>query len=103
MDNLEEKIKEVLSDPEKFDGILSIAKNLGFRDEEPAQEAPIPIAPIMEMLGKANTQNGKQDALIHALLPYLRPERQKKLQRALRLAKLSDLAQFALKNYADQF
>ena len=102
MENLEEKIMDVLADPEKMEGILSIAKSLGVSPpEEPEQEPSLPVGPLMELLGKANTSDTRQDALVNALLPYLRPERRKKLQRALRMAKLSHLAEFALKNYAD--
>ena len=103
MENLEEKIRDVLGDPDKMSSILSIAKNLGVSPgEEPPQETSLPIGPLTELLEMANTADTKQDALVTALLPYLRPEKQKKLRRALRMAKLSQLAEFALKNYADR-
>lgn len=108
MENMEEKIMDVLNDPQKLESIMNVAKNLGFSppgesaEEQPADPDPQMAGAIFELLQKANRPDGRQDALISALMPYLRPSRQKKLQRALRVAKLSHLAGFALKNYSDQ-
>ena len=107
MDNLEEKIMDVLNDPQKLGQIMDIAKGLGFSPEqEPIGEAPAfdpqMTGTVMNLLRQAGTQDGRQDALFHALMPYLQPNRQKKLQRALKVAKLSHLAGYALKNYSDQ-
>ena len=43
------------------------------------------------------TQNQKQQALIQALLPYLRPGKQRRLERAMQVAQLSNLAELALR------
>lgn len=107
MENMENKIMEVLGDPEKLSQIMDIAKGLGFsppEEEPPEQKAPEPemAGTILGLLQKMNTTNGKQDALLHALMPYLQPSRQKKLQRALQVAKMSQIAGAALKNYSDQ-
>lgn len=106
MENMEEKIMDVLGDPEKLSQIMDIAKGLGFSpptDDAPASAEPEPemAGTIMGLLQKMNSPNGKQDALMHALMPYLRPSRQKKLQRALQVAKMSQIAGVALKNYSD--
>ena len=42
--------------------------------------------------------DGKQEALLCALKPFLRPERREGIDRAMQLAKLSQLAGIALKN-----
>lgn len=107
MENMEEKIMDVLGDPEKLGQIMDIARGLGFTppaDDAPASAEPEPelAGAIMGLLQKMNSPNGKQDALMHALMPYLRPNRQKKLQRALQVAKMSQIAGVALKNYSDQ-
>lgn len=108
MENMEEKIMDVLSDPQKMEGIMNIVKNLGFSppsestEEQTPEPDPQMTGTILNLLQKANAPDGRQDALLHALMPYLRPSRQKKLQQALRVAKLSSLAGFALKNYSDQ-
>jgi len=105
MEGMEEKILQVLQDPQQMEQIMGLAKSLGF---EPNQEntehngdssAGIPI---MDLLQQNSTAEPRRDALIHALLPYLKPERQRKLQQAVKLAKLSNLAGYALKNFAEQ-
>ena len=107
MENAENMILDVLNDPEKLSQVMDIAKNLGFSPpgEEPpaAPEAEnLNMGAMLSMLQSMGSQEPQQEALIRALLPYLRPERQKKLQKAMRLAKLSNLAGVALKNYADK-
>ena len=101
-----EKFEDVLNDPEKMGQIFELAKGFGISPEE--SETPSPetdtagIAGILQMLQQSKTPDGKQDALIHALMPYLHPARQKRLQRAIRIARISQLAGYALKNYSDQ-
>lgn len=107
MENMEEKIMDVLGDPEKLSQIMDIAKGLGFSppaDDATAAAEPEPemTGAIMGLLQKMNAPNGKRDALMHALMPYLQPNRQKKLQRALQVAKMSKIAGAALKNYSEQ-
>lgn len=106
MENMEQKIMEVLNDPEKMSEILQIAKGLGLSPEEqqaqPQEEDNgLPIGAIFRLLQQANQTDSRQEALVQALMPYLKPERQKKLQRAVHIAKLTHLAGFALRNYSD--
>ncbi len=100
MENMEEKIMDVLGDPAKMEQIMSIAKGLGFSPEQEEQEQPNAGA-LLSLLQQTG-EDGRQDALFQALMPYLRPGRRKKLQQAMKIAKLSHLAGFALKNYVDE-
>lgn len=107
MENMESKILDVLNDPQKMEQIMGIAKGLGFSPPEEDSAPSEPMDPqmtgtLLNILQQAGNSDGKQDALLHALMPYLRPERQKKLRQALKVAKLSHLAGFALRNYTDQ-
>ena len=104
MDSMESKILEVLQDPQQMEQIFEIAKGLGFGSpgEEQPQDSPMPDpAAIMGLLQRSHEAEPRQEALIQALLPYLKPERQRKLQRAMKLARLSNLAGFALQNLAE--
>ena len=104
MENMESKILEVLQDPQQMDQILQFAKNLGFGppDDTTKQESTMPDPSILAELQKASCdQESRRDALIQALLPYLKPEKQKKLQRAVKLAKLSNFAGVALQNFTE--
>jgi len=102
MENLEGRIMEVLQDPSQMEQILNIAKNLGISGEPTPNSAAMPeIGSIMELLQKGSQQEPRRDALLHALLPYLRPDRQRRLEKAMQLAKLSNLAGFALQSLND--
>ena len=57
----------------------------------------------MQMMQQAQHTDSKQEALLCALKPYLVPERRDKIDRALRIARLSQLASFALRNSGGLF
>lgn len=105
MENMENKILEVLNDPEKMSEILQIAKGMGFDPEQPSPNIDagggIPVGEIFQFLQQTNSTDTRQQALLQALIPYLKPERQRKLQRAMQVARLTNLAGYALKNYTD--
>lgn len=106
-EGLEEKLNQLLNDPESMAQILSMAKSLGM--QPPTADAPPPSAPppvdegmlmgMMQMMQQMQQTDGKQEALLSALKPYLAPERREKLDRAMQLAKISHLAGYALRNY----
>lgn len=50
------------------------------------------------MLRQAGKADKKQEALLLALKPFLRKDRQSKIDRALQAARLASLASLALKN-----
>lgn len=52
----------------------------------------------MRLLGEYQRQDEKGAALIQALRPFLREERQAKLDKAVRIAKLSRVARVALRS-----
>ena len=54
--------------------------------------------PAAAMLRQAGKMDKKQEALLLALKPFLRRERQEKIDRALQAARLASLASLALKN-----
>ena len=104
MENMEEKIMSVLNDPEKMSQIFDIAQNLGLSAKEDMEDIPsLPDENVLSGLFRMfqSGENSKQEALVEALLPYLRPGRQEKLQKALKLSRLSHLAGIALKQYSE--
>ena len=96
MSELEEKLSQVLSNPEMMQQIMALAGSLGAAQPEPQQvrEAPsLPLDPAL--LGKIAAGTGvdqNQKALLKALGPYLSRERSAKLERAMRAAKMATLA-----------
>ena len=108
-ENLEEKLSQVLNDPNSMAQLMSFAQSLGMAPPDaPPPPGPPPGAPpgddafvrgILQLVRQANQTDGPQEALLAALKPYLRPERREKLDRALRIARISQLAGSALKQH----
>ena len=114
-EGLEDKLQQILNDPNSMAQIMSLAQSFGLQDAQstapeprnpPAQAAFSSSAPdigfaqaIMGRMQQAQHTDGKQEALLCALKPFLKPERREKIDQAMRLARISHLAGFALKNY----
>ena len=109
MDDLEQKIGQILSDPDSMSQIFSVAKSLGVMQPEqnaPQTEAPPldallsadELGPIMEIVRKAGNSDHREAALLNALKPYCSSQRQKRIDRAVRIARLSQLAGAALRS-----
>lgn len=106
MEGLEEQLQKILDDPDSMAQILSLAQSFGLQPPEAASAAPPPPPPddgmakaIFGMMQQARQSDGRQEALLLALKPFLRPERRGKIDRALQIAKVSHLAGFALRNF----
>ena len=108
MDGLEEQLQKILNDPDSMAQILSLAQSFGLQPPEGAASAPSAPPPppddgmakaIFGMMQQARQSDGKQEALLQAIKPYLRPERRGKIDRALQIARISHMAGFALRNY----
>ena len=111
MEGLEEKLQSIMNDPNSMAQILSLAQSLGAQNSgEAPQTPPSPppsenfmpdmrmIQSMMGMMQQAQHTDGKQEALLCALKPFLRPERREGIDRAMQLARISQLAGIALKN-----
>lgn len=94
-ENLEEKLSQVLNDPNSMAQLMSFAQSLGMGP--PGDDAF--VRGILQLVRQANQKDGPQEALLAALKPYLRPERREKLDRAMRIARISQIAGGALKQH----
>ncbi len=100
MGELEDKLSAVMANPQLMQQIMSMAQN--FVPPQPPPEAPPPPASppgldfsAMQKLGALAGQScvdKNQQQLLHALSPYLCGERIAKLEKAMRAAKLAQLA-----------
>lgn len=109
MSELEEKLGTVLNNPQLIQQIMTMAQSLGQTappaGKEPANEpSPVPFLPDPELIRKisgitaaAGTDN-QQSALLKALTPYVHREKLDRLERAMRAAKLAQLASSFLGN-----
>ncbi len=115
MDELQQRIESVLNDPQQMKELLALARSLGAElpeelqeaAEQPETESPqeptkglgaLMSQPLGALLQSAGKLEQKQEALLNALRPFLKPNRREKLDRAIRAARLSQLAGRALKS-----
>ena len=103
-EGFEDKLNQILSDPDSMAKIMNLAQSLGGPSAAPNGPPDPPpddafVKGILRLMQQAQHTDKRQEALLCALKPYLAPERQAKIDEALRIAKLSQLAGFALKNY----
>ena len=113
MDNIQEQMNAIIGNPEMMQKIMSMAQNLSQsqpkQDEEVkpksnlTQELNLPdidISLIQRLSGFVGQTNidANQKTLLTALSPYLSRERIVKLEKAMRAAKMANLASVFLNN-----
>lgn len=114
MDDMEEKLGNILNNPQMMQQIMSMAQAMGGqgrsdppppppRDDSPPprQENPfsnIDIATIQKISGLAQNSNidKRERALLQALGAYLSKDRVVKLEKAMRAAKIAKIASSTL-------
>lgn len=105
MSELEEKLGALLANPQLMQQISSLVQAMG----QPSPSPPPPTPPqqpsepdLSQLQGLAsllqsNRIDANQQALLHALSPYLSPWRVGKLERAMRASKMAGLASVFLR------
>ncbi len=103
-EGMEETLNRILNDPDSMAQILSMARSFGMGRESEPSPPPEPMSKdpffmdegmllqMMQLFQVMQQTDPRQDALVCALRAYLSPERQKKLDRAVELARLTKLA-----------
>ncbi len=100
MSEFEEKLHAILSDPAEMERIGRLASELMGGETAAAQteDGGADNALLRRLAGLAGGAGGDGKAnLVGALSPYLRPERQARLKKALRLAGMLRLAGAAMR------
>ncbi len=99
MEGMENKIQEILNNPNMMQQIMSMAQNFQSppQEESPPQTSPFPdidMATIQRIAGFASQSNidKNQRNLLSALGPYLSQFRISKLEKAMRAAKMANMA-----------
>ena len=105
MDQMEDKLGAILNNPQMMQQILSMAQSLGQNSKTESSEntpPPTPAASLPDfdpaMLQKLSSLMGQgtidrnQQALLHALHPYLSRRKMEKLEKAMRAAKMARMA-----------
>lgn len=104
MEDLEQKLGAVLSNPQLMEQIMTMAKSMGNsppqEEKRPPESAPPPPQPSIDPgmlsklagLSRQGAIDRDQQALLKALNPYLSKDRISRLERAMRAAKMAKLA-----------
>ena len=110
MSEMEEKLASILGNPQMMQQIMGLAQSLGQPSEKPGANASpsrtnappsIPdLAALQTISGVLSQSNmdAQQQNLLRALTPYLNQERIRKLEKAMRAAKLAKMASAFLEN-----
>ena len=86
---------KILSSPEDMEKIGKMASELFGGAETGSAESAMPD--ISKMLASLSSRGGgDKAALVAALGPYLKPERRKKLEKALKISRLAAVAELAM-------
>ena len=111
MAEFEDKLNSILGNQAAMNQIMALARSLS-GEQQPAGEAPVPPAPdLAALMGQIDPQmiqvgidvirqvqstEDRNAALLNALRPFLREEKQARLDRALRVARMTRLVRVAL-------
>ena len=105
MDDLERQLNSILSDPKQMEQIAVLARSImgdGAQGNPSPEPGPGPgPGPDAALLGRIASLmqsggEGREQALLKAMAPYLSEKRRGKLNNALRLAKLARIARLAM-------
>ena len=103
MDDINEKLNTLLSDPDSMARILQLAQQLSGSQPQPPQPqppapakppSPLPdidpqlIARFLPLLQELTRDTSQTTQLLYALRPFLKDGKQEKVERAARLARL---------------
>lgn len=102
MSELEDMLGKILSSPEEMGKINRLASELLGGGETRSEKSNEPdIGRLLGGLMKSGQSGGNKEALVAALGPYLKPERRRKLERALKISRLAGIAGIAINEWGD--
>ena len=98
VNELEERINSVLSDPAQLEKLTGLAQRLMGGADTPPADMPDAgfLAKLAAGLKGAESEPGRERALLAAMRPYLSEGRREKMDRAVKLARMAKLAQRVL-------
>ncbi len=102
MSELEEKLGAVLGNPQLMQQIMAMAQAMGQNPKEAPQKAQEPQTSLPSLdpkmlqqlsgLARQGSVDQDQQALLHALSPYLSRDRVSRLERAMRAVRMAGAA-----------
>ena len=98
MDDISEKLSAILNDPEGMEKIKKMAENLlgesQPKEKEPLEEIGLDMATLTRAIGllKNNNKENERVKLLLALKPHLSSEKRERVDTAVKILKLLDMA-----------
>ncbi len=95
MDDINEKIMGILNNPESAAQLEEMAKNLfsAQKAQEAQESPPADMMKIMSLMNRFKKgSNSQNENLLLALKPHLSPPRQKKVDTAVKILKILEMA-----------
>ncbi len=107
MSEMEDKLNKLLDDPEMMGRIMQMAQQLsGGVSTPPPPSAPDlsgfdpqTITKLLPLVKELQTPNSQATQLLYALRPYLKEEKQGKIDRAVKLAHLIHIGKKAVSDW----
>ena len=100
MSEFEDKLNAVLNDAESMSKIMELAQSIGGNNEisqKQIKQETMDISPLMSIASQlGHGAESRYTSLLNAIKPYLKEERQTKLEQAVRISKLSKIAKTAI-------
>lgn len=114
MDDIGDKINAILSDPDQFGKIAQMAKSIMGGEPDKSGEKtkgkgggdggfdlnPAMLERISGLMKKGGGKSSDM-ALLEAMKPYLSEKRRKKMDKAMKLAKLASFAELAAEEFKE--
>lgn len=104
MEGMEEKLGQILNNPQLMQQIMSMAQSMNQNQNQPPTQESTPNIPDMsalsrigDLMSRANIDQ-QQQSLLKALGPYLSQVKLRKLERAMHAAKLAGAASSLMGN-----
>lgn len=122
MAEFEEMLNSILSSPKEMEKIMGLARELSGSGEPPERESehkaeppdrgipglgdisPKMMASLGRLMGRlGGAKDDDKAALMRSMKPYLRPERQEALDRAVKIARIARVAREAMDELGGDF
>lgn len=101
MSEFEDMLGKILGDPGEMEKIANLASQLmgggeAGSEKEKEKDGPDLGKMLGKLMGSGAVSGGDKAALVAALGPFLKPERRRKLEKALRISRLAGIAEIAM-------
>ena len=110
MDDFEQRLNQILNNPDAMAQITELASGLTNTGEKEAQENPgFPgmdegmLKSLSPLISQLQSGSGREDELLRAIRPYVSERSQSKIDRAIHAAKVSRMAGLAWKTIGMRF